>query len=117
MLREEKLPTWCVPFEKLTPTALVELCAPRLEFPVFASVVLYFQPARELRLDISEFVYSFESGRLKIRCRPEGCRIHVSSREHYFEMFDCLTVAKNATRSMIAHIAVTSPVWTVTVGS
>lgn len=27
----------------------------------------YFHPARELRLDINEFVYSFERGRLKIR--------------------------------------------------
>lgn len=27
----------------------------------------YFHPARELRLDISEFVYNFERGRLKIK--------------------------------------------------
>ena len=38
-----------------------------------ADSVLNFQPARELRLDMSEFVYSFASGIWNSRSHPEDC--------------------------------------------
>lgn len=34
--------------------------------------VPYFHPAREFKLDINEFVYSFDKGRLKMRWIPVG---------------------------------------------
>lgn len=36
-------------------------------FKPFPAAVPYFHPAREFKLDMSEFVYSFDRGRLKMR--------------------------------------------------
>ncbi len=36
------------------------------------SLVSYFHPRREFKLDRSEFVYNFDNGKLKRRCHPVG---------------------------------------------
>ena len=45
----------------------------------------YFQPARELRLERSELLYSLERGKLKIKCLATGVRARRLSCEERYE--------------------------------
>ncbi len=87
------------------------------------SLVSYFHPRREFKLDRSEFVYNFDNGKLKRRCHPEGYKGRGKrhqkrrcqwERRRCQDLKSALTTSKKRMRSTTAHTAVTRPVWTVT---
>lgn len=75
-----------------------------------------FHPLRAFRLDIRELVYSFDNGTLKMRWLPSSTSGGIRSIKMSARIGTHVAVesTKNKITSMMAKVAVRTPVWTVT---